>query len=885
MEDAALRELIYSLLATGSLLNELEAASQIVVATAADEAAIVTALGDANVQRITLTNDIITLQHFVVNRATPIEIDFNGFKLASLATDCAIDLLAGELKLSGQGSIVASGQAAGVRVRGAVSADNTHYAKLTVGPAVTLYAPRSYGVQIVATGNAAYGITVELEGKIIAKDGIGIHPAVSGQGENLAHIYLRDGSKIEADATEGAGIYALGQGIWQLEQTEINAATDVVYKAGQMELNSARLTATGSIFEFIEHDLPPRLKLVAGEFVAQRALFAHLPEDAEIEVRGGTVKASDVKGLPEALPEDYHIDRNRRTGEITVVGPQYQMILDPVEQFKHEQAKLDALLAKAQEYLALIESGEGMGDWQDAVEKAATSIRRAVNSTKKLLSSDSVVLDQLLHAEKKLETAMRGIEQVEDDLRAEIFSVLAMAQELAPQDYSAYSYNILLDSMHAAEQMLTESGVTIDRLYSMLCDVNLNLDLLEEPEEAEAAFGLESDAEMGNGAEANAMTDVLSTAEAQSPLSMTETRPPLSSDGMQLPLPMAEMQPSLSIAEMQPPLLSIAGAQPQLPVLESQPVSPITDSMSSPIQPEWPAPVEFSPEEARTLADLGAAVLLTSLLQTTDLEETVDAEAERAFTEAVASLQAMLEAVQDLRLSDYREEFVEQFGELQVAIANARAVLVKPDVTLSTILDTMDAVKFATAGLRVEPQASVAPSAEPEGPEVAEAVPEASMPIAGPDWTEIREIVQHISGLEASDYTAESYNRVVLALERAKPLLADNFASQTEINDLVFDLNLAVIALERQTQAPVSQQFQTQNDTDAVQAIGATVINQVSQVVQATNNDMTATESEPNLFASIAAGVSSGFTAYRRSRLATKRRKLLRKAQALMKTI
>lgn len=263
--------------------------------------------------------------------------------------------------------------------------------------------------------------------------------------------------------------------------------------------------------------------------------------------------------------------------------------------------------------------------------------------------------------------------------------------------------------------------------------------------------------------------------------------------------------------------------------------------------------------------------------------EPVDELALAALNDARSSLYLMVEAVRDLALKDYQAEFAEQFGELQVAIVKAEAILQKTDAALPEILDAMDEVKFATAGLQLEetptPQPEPVVIATPEtkrhtrlGTIALAAMSKSTHSTPTTDWSALREVVADIAKLEPSDYTPATYANVMNNLERAKTLLAQGTATQNDADDLVFDLNLSLLGLERNVQAPVSQQFmnvatETQPNTQAQ-----------------TQADIFADQSvTPNLLMSMMAGAYAGLATYRKSRLAAKKRKNTRKVQLLSK--
>ena len=224
----------------------------------------------------------------------------------------------------------------------------------------------------------------------------------------------------------------------------------------------------------------------------------------------------------------------------------------------------------------------------------------------------------------------------------------------------------------------------------------------------------------------------------------------------------------------------------------------------------------------------------------------------------------MLEAVQDLTLGDYETDFAEQFGELQVAIVKARSILYRPNANFVELMSAMDDLAEKTTGLKGMTEVASTEDVPTEAIASAETqlAPSALEQAVQVDWTGLSEVVAEISRLNPDDFTATSYARVLSQLEVAKSLLGNSDATQSTVEDLVFEINLALLALEH---APQAQNFTTANPAPAAGAESA-----VYTPSPAVEQDPTVT---PNWIMSMLAGAYAGMATYRRSRLIAKQQK------------
>ena len=197
----------------------------------------------------------------------------------------------------------------------------------------------------------------------------------------------------------------------------------------------------------------------------------------------------------------------------------------------------------------------------------------------------------------------------------------------------------------------------------------------------------------------------------------------------------------------------------------------------------------------------------------------------------------------------------------------------------------MDEINHTTTGLKgsaivptptLQPQASAPSQASSPSASLNPPASSVAPPIAL-NWSDLREVVADISTLTPDDYTTDSYAKVLSGLERAKSLLRNPKATQSTIDDLVFDLNLALLALE--PSAPLSNalssSFLSSAPTAPASQPGTTALSS-SEVMSLSSNSVTSAPLDPavtpNLLMSMMAGAYAGLATYRKSRLAAKTR-------------
>lgn len=1018
------------------------------------------ALSDPDITEITLANDIITAENLVVNRNDRIELNLNGFKIASLSENARVlDIQAGGLSLLGLGSIVATGTgASAVRIKGAMTADNINYSYLMVAADVTLYAPNYYGLFITPNFNAAYGVTVDLYGSVIAHDGICIHGNIQGRGDNVPHINILEGAKIIADEFGGIAINALGNGIWEIGAADLAGGTGMEVESGSLTLSHTNLIATGpsdlysgsgaairlednfahhiklkihdgsylsvqgyTFYEYSELEGVSSLhalEIYNGNFSGQSGIFFGVASrntaNFATRIYGGKF-SSDVS---QYLAPEHHIESNRMRSEYTVVDEsEPSRILDKTTQLSHAKTELEELIEFAKRYVQPSYAGNELGELQATVNKVIGAIKRAIKSAEKVLKTSDLTLAKVKNATRRLDDHLGEIQSIENAMRSEISEAIRLSKEQQLR-YTPDSYLDLSLAAADAEQLLAREQVTLVELQDMLGVIDAAKIMLEEvilddydsteestdqPEAAikyhdmlsiplsvgpvnpnPAADSFDTDSELDSAIDISDDTDDtqefinhLQAAELLSePIDLTE-----STVSLELPVSTESVEPVESIEPIEPydslpPAPSIgteftelsapdSGLEteslelPEVP--EAEPITlsepenetmPITDTLDSiqeaydvPLEP--PVPVFIDPELAsakQSLRDLlnaistlnpgeytieSYAVLartasMAGNLLTDDSSHTTPAvllsafnsvnlsykklvkksehPANAALETAELNLRTMLDAVQSLSVSDYELSFAEQFGELQVAIAKAKAILARSTPDLQEIMNIMDEIQLATSGLKgASPQASentvssvsatseVLDSVEPELPEsspvVSEPVEELTpeLPLVALDWNDFTTALKDIRSLNAADYTITSYQKLLTVLESAKTISTKTDLTQSEIDEVVFELNLAMLALER-PEIPRLSSVQEFSSAQSQQSTNDNQIMTTSPTPSSVDSKKVATppisqfdESiTPSLLMSMMAGAYAGLATYRRSRFEAKKRKSLR---------
>lgn len=205
---------------------------------------------EAEAVQITLGANIIAPDNILINH--DVAINFNGYNIISEETNPGarvLDIRSGEVTLTGKGKIFAMGaRSVAIRVFGAISIGMPAYTTLTIDDGISLFAPDSYGILISPNLGVAYGLTINLSGKIIARDGIGLSSHIRGREVNLPVINIRSGARITADETLGSALEAAGYANWNIGAAKLTGATGALLKSGQINFSHTEIIATGSAY-------------------------------------------------------------------------------------------------------------------------------------------------------------------------------------------------------------------------------------------------------------------------------------------------------------------------------------------------------------------------------------------------------------------------------------------------------------------------------------------------------------------------------------------------------------------------------------------------------------------------------------------------------------
>ena len=183
----------------------------------------------------------------------------------------------------------------------------------------------------------------------------------------------------------------------------------------------------------------------------------------------------------------------------------------------------------------------------------------------------------------------------------------------------------------------------------------------------------------------------------------------------------------------------------------------------------------------------------------------------------------------------------------------------------------MDEITAATTGLKVIEAAN--------STELIKEDDQSTLMIAAQvDWSELKDVIMEIRQLDSSRYTTGSYANLLGQLEIAKTALGDETITQAAADDIVFELNLALLGLEP-VASPVLQNLNEQivanqpnNYAAAVTPVQQASLPAINEA-EVTANEIIDQTVTPNLLMSMMAGAYAGLATYRKSRLSAKKQK------------
>ena len=214
----------------------------------------------------------------------------------------------------------------------------------------------------------------------------------------------------------------------------------------------------------------------------------------------------------------------------------------------------------------------------------------------------------------------------------------------------------------------------------------------------------------------------------------------------------------------------------------------------------WVAPEEYESDgSAITLIEVqfaGADDALELTGEAHDAEGNVIA----IGTVDTSALEEAVENAKALEKEDYTEE---SWEALEDALENAEEVLKDPTATQEEVDAATEALEEAMDALEEKPEEPTTTPTEPEEPTTEPGEPTTAPseePTETPteaavDTTELEKAIKKAESLKKKDYTTKSYKAMEAALKQAKSVLADENATQKEVDNAAKVLNAAIKAL------------------------------------------------------------------------------------------
>ncbi len=268
------------------------------------------AVQNSETKKITVVNDSKLGNKLEIKDGKDITLYlYNGVTIKK-EDSTAISLQDATLTVEGDGTIEGGNNSICIE---AVKSKNT---KLKVGKDVVLKAGSAgAGIAIFnkETGKNYNSITVDFSGKILSGAfGITINGLVEKTENTVAKINVESGSEIKN--ITGAGIYAAGYGIWNIDGAAISGGDSAVeVRAGEVNISSGSYTATAETYA-VTPDGGGSTTSGAAIAVAQHT--TKLP--IEVKISGGTF--SGVKQLAVVNPQGMTTAESSKNVKVTVTA-------------------------------------------------------------------------------------------------------------------------------------------------------------------------------------------------------------------------------------------------------------------------------------------------------------------------------------------------------------------------------------------------------------------------------------------------------------------------------------------------------------------------------------------------------------------------------------
>lgn len=737
----------------------------------------------AYVTAVRLTNDIILTRAGLEISRDNFTIDLNGHSIIScgigngLYEDYArvIDVKSGNFTITGTGNIMAMGQGGvALSVRGSSVESSANYATINIGSDVTLRAPSSYGLIVMPSGNSAYGVTVNLAGKISAENGIYINSNIQTASSNSPTFNFADTSNIEAEQTV---IYAAGFGIWNFHGGEFSGATGIRAKAGDFIFDQARIvaqvaslhdaSASGAVFQIEEpnaegltitiHDgyyessqacvfsdynetdadsALNALTIDGGTFVSPLGIFSDFAtgEDSLIAINGGIFSA-DITAY---LASGTHLEPDS--------DGFYHVVDEAAVELSALRTKLQTLIdtagAKNPDYFSDATYQELMTVLVDAVHYLKTP-EPTIKQIRKHLNRLSAALDNLESIETPDQIAL-------ETARAELTERIAAAEALNPIDYDVDDFAHILELVLAAKKLVVDENIALDALEDMIVELEVEMEMLmpiDEDQAFEAAWSRLEDSVLHTNQALEevdssnpAYTELLAVLFDANNLLNDESAEATLSQLVQIYNRLESLRHDLfdqsepasaSDSNLDPDLDSSSGSALESGSSDSSTKnyttarvenSHIEDELleddyvpSDELLKPFPESIEGVVADTSFDEDSSESEELSKLNDEPDssTNDSMLVESDHTADELRTGVTEMLGAVIELTIGDYHPEFQNQFYDLGRAIERAKLLLADPDADPAALAATMNEILAATTGLKDPNESTAINSSQP----------------------------------------------------------------------------------------------------------------------------------------------------------------------------
>ncbi len=812
-----------------------------------------------NITAVRLTNDIILTHAGLEISRDNFTIDLNGHSIIScgigngLYDDYArvIDVKSGNFAITGAGNIMAMGQGGvALSVRGSSVESSTNYATINIGPDVILRAPSSYGLVVMPSGNSAYGVKVNLAGKISAENGIYINSNIQTTSSNSPTFNFADTSSIEAEQTV---IYAAGFGIWNFHGGEFSGATGIRAKAGDFIFDQAHITAqvaslhdasaSGAVFQIEEsnadgltitiHDghyesyqacvfadyneaeadsALNALTIDGGTFASPVGIFSDFAtgEDSLIAINGGIFSAD----ITDYLASGTHLEPDSQGF--------YRVVDEAAVELSALRTELQTLIDAA--------GAKNPDHFSDATyQDLMTTLVDAVH----YLKTPEPTIKQIHKHLNRLSAALENLESIEtpdqialETARAELTERIAAAEALNPIDYDVDDFAHILELTLAAKKLVVDENVALDALEDMIVELEVEMEMLmpiDEDQAFEAAWSRLEDSVLHTNQALEevdssnpAYTELLAVLFDANNLLNDESAEATLSQLVQIYNRLEALRHEL-FDNLEPAPVLVSDTDPNSGSdLELEPEAESELALESGPEPEPEPELESVDDSFVNDIEAQSDAAIEPEYATGESEP---AEADHTTDELRTGVTEMLGAVIELTIGDYHPEFQNQFYDLGRAIERAKLLLADPAANPAALAATMNEILAATTGLKDPNESTAINSSQPmPNPITAPASPTQSsttlMNSAAPaptpaptptsassaqpplDFSLLSQLIAQIKQLNPTSYTEASYTQVLQILQQVRDLSTNPITTQADINSAIVALNNAIYCLQ-----------------------------------------------------------------------------------------